>query len=110
MIEQAGRTSAEFIAASRQSKRRVNPGNQEPDIRYDRQRDIAAAHWGLHALQNYGNNGQISVSEHLAAVAEFLKGVQRGRSSPGQTTCGSRCLKIFPYAAGKHTGVRWQQK
>jgi hypothetical protein len=45
----------------------------------NRKSDLATAHWGLRGFHVYGDQGGVSVSEHLSAAAEFLK----GNSKPG---------------------------
>ena len=74
VIEQAGQESADLIALRDKASADSTKETTSTTSIVNRQSDIAAAHWGLPAFQTYGTTRQISLSEHLAAVAEFLKG------------------------------------
>jgi hypothetical protein len=50
-----------------------------------RKSDTAAAHWGLTGFRIYGDEGEASVSAHLLAVAEFLKGSAKAGPLPRTT-------------------------
>jgi hypothetical protein len=48
----------------------------------NRQCDLAASRWGMKAFHHYGRQEPISISEHLTAAAEFLKGDSKGCDLP----------------------------
>ncbi|MBI2807918.1 MAG: hypothetical protein HYX68_23285 [Planctomycetes bacterium] len=74
VIERAESESAAFTAlrdkASADSKKQPDSSSLIVNTRSDN----AAAHWGMTAFHIYGDEGNASVSGHLAAAAEFLKG------------------------------------
>jgi hypothetical protein len=86
VIERAGQECADFIALRDKASTESTKETQSATSVINRKSDIAAVHWGLRAFQTYGDDRQISLSEHLAAVAAFLKGTSKGGDLP-QTNC-----------------------
>ncbi|SIO62718.1 hypothetical protein SAMN05444166_7129 [Singulisphaera sp. GP187] len=78
-IEQAEQRAAAFAALRDKASADATKETTSAAIVLNRKSDLAAAHWGLPAYRTYGADGSTSVSEHLQAAAEFLK----GDSEPG---------------------------
>jgi hypothetical protein len=82
VIERAGRVSAEFIALRDKASADSTKETGSATSVVNHMSDLAAAQWELSHFQIYGHDRQPSLSEHLASVAEFLKGASKGGELP----------------------------
>jgi hypothetical protein len=82
VVENAERESAAFATLREKASTDLTKETGRAASFVNRQSDIAAARWGLPSFHMYGREGQVSVSEHLAAAAEFLEGTSKGGDLP----------------------------
>jgi hypothetical protein len=114
VIEKAGQESAAFVAFRDKMGADSKKETRSSALVVNRRIDIAAAHWGMRAFQIYGHEAGASVSAHLTASAEFLKGESRGGELP-RTNCywfsiledlSLRCWQAFWRAAAAKMAVK----
>ena len=110
VIEQAAQFSADLTALrDKASADRTKETTSATSV-VNRQSDLAAAHWGLPVLQTYGHNPPSSLSEHLAAVAEFLKGTSKGGELPKVNHLWFSMLEDLPLRSWQAYWRAWQRK
>jgi hypothetical protein len=81
LIEQAGRAGATFAALMEKVRADATREAGSSAKLAHRKSDLAAALWGLEALSVYDEE-EVSVSAHMTAAAEFLKGQSAGGDLP----------------------------
>src|SRR5262249_51803633 len=74
VIERAEAEGAAFTALRDKASAASKTATTSSALLANRKSDAAAAHWGMQSFYIYGDESDVSVSGHLAAVAEFLKG------------------------------------
>ena len=109
VIERAGRVSAEFIALRDKAIADSTKETGSATSVVNRMSDLAAAQWELSHFQIYGHDRQPSVSEHLASVAEFLKGTSKGGELPPTKYLWFPMLEDLPLRLASALAP-WQQK
>ncbi len=83
LVERAGREGAAFAALRDTTSSEAARGTGTAAAAGHRKSDLAAAHWGLESISTYGSEGEVSLSAHLGAAADFLKGSSPGGELPG---------------------------
>ncbi len=79
VIERAENESATFNTLREKASAESHKDTASSALVVNRKSDVAAAFWGMPVFQIYGHEkGEASLSEHLAAVAKFLKGESKG--------------------------------
>lgn len=74
VIERAEAESASLTALRSKMAADAKKETGAATMIVQRKSDLAAAQWGLRHFHVYAHEGDVSVTAHLAAVAEFLKG------------------------------------
>ncbi|HEY7428420.1 MAG TPA: hypothetical protein VH682_29580, partial [Gemmataceae bacterium] len=82
LIERAEKASASFTALRDKASTNSTKETSGAASALNRKSDVAAALWGLPSFQIYNDEGQVSVSEHLAAAVAFLKGTSKAGDLP----------------------------
>ena len=110
LIERAERESVAFTALRDKTIADSTKETQSIAPVVNRKNDLAANQWGLPEFRTYGREDAVSISEHLAAAVEFLKGNSNGGDLP-QTNylwfsmledLPLRCWQTFWRAGGKN--------
>jgi hypothetical protein len=82
LIERAERATSEFTALRDKASAESTEETTSTASFVNRQSDLAATHWGMQSLHTYRRGVNVSISEHLVAAAEFLKGNSLGDKLP----------------------------
>jgi hypothetical protein len=82
VIERAETASASFTTLRDKNSAEAKQETSGVTLLVNRKSDRAAAQWGLQSFYTYGGGEEISVSEHLTAAAEFLRGESDGGDLP----------------------------
>ncbi len=99
VIERAEGEAAALAALRNKASADSRRGTTSAALAAYRKTDQAAAPWGLQTIYTYGNAGDVSVSEHLAAAAAFLKGESAAGELPRTNYLWFPMLEDLPLRA-----------
>ena len=82
VVETAEKEAAEFAALREKAIADSAETHGGAAVASYRKSDLAAARWGLVKYHDYGEDGEASISAHLLAAVEFLKGGSKAGGLP----------------------------
>jgi len=114
IIERADRERAAFTTLRDKSTAESRSTTQTSSRVANRKSDFGAAHWGLNAFHIYVEEAETSVSNHLVAAAEFLKGDGKAGELPRSKYLWFPMLHDLPLRAWqtfwRATAAKYAQK
>lgn len=99
-IEQAEQRAADFATLRDKASADATKETTSGSLVLNRKSDLAAVHWGLQQYRTYGD-ASASISGHLQAAAEFLKGNSDAGALPRMTFLWFSLLQKLPVRCWK---------